>query len=247
MEKHLIAGPLKDMHLKLIPGGSFRMGSPNSEEGRAENEGPQHRVTVRSFYLMTTLINQDHWCTVLGLNPSSIRGDDLPVENISFNDVKRFIDALNRMTIKKLEATALSPEVFKPFRLPTEAEWEFACRAGTTTRFFFGDAMDDLDPGGWYRGNSNTTTHPSGVKKPNSWGLYDMHGNVWEWCEDNYRENYNLATGYATAWLEGDDNNRVVRGGCWYSMLDSCRSASRRKINIHLDPENIGFRLARDL
>ena len=247
MVRHQITGPLQDMDLVLIPGGSFRMGSPPDEEGRDENEGPLHRVMVKSFHMMIKPVNQDQCYSVLGLNPSSIRGDDLPAENVSFLDVERFIDVLNRMVLKQMEVAGETPGAFRPYRLPTEAEWEFACRAGTVTRYFSGDAVEDLNRCGWYRENANTTTHPSGIKIINPWGLFDMHGNVWEWCEDHYRENYNLATGYASAWLEGDGDNRVVRGGCWYSTPESCRSASRRKINIHLDPENIGFRLARDL
>ncbi|MBI9087566.1 MAG: SUMF1/EgtB/PvdO family nonheme iron enzyme, partial [Desulfobacterales bacterium] len=242
-----------------IPPGTFTLGSPTDELGRSSNE-TQHQVTLTNgFYLMTTEVTQGQWRAVMGTSPSyfSNCGDDCPVEYVSWNDCKAFITALNA-----LEGT-------DKYRLPTEAEWEYAARAGSTTALANGgitvtDGSYDpnLDAMGWYGYNScvsytgcyNTGgswsgcgcagTHPVGGKQPNAWGLYDMHGNVWEWCEDWYGETYPSGsvtnpTGPATG------SYRVPRGGSWLYYAQYCRSAYRYNYTPTGRYGNIGLRLAR--
>jgi len=158
----------------LITPGTFQMGSNPSEKGYRWFEVPKHQVTLtKPFYLGIYEVTQSQWKAVMGNNPSYIKGEDQPVENVSWDDVQLFLQKLN----------AMRPETY---RLPTEAEWEYACRAGTTTRYSFGDDESLLGEYAWYEGNRQGAHHPVGQKKPNPWGLYDMHGNVWEWCSDWY-------------------------------------------------------------
>ena len=164
------------MTFRLIPAGTFQMGSPVDEEGRYDNE-QQHQVTIsRPFYLQTTPVTQGQWQKVMGNNPSSFTagGQDCPVEQVSWDDAQEFLAKLNRI------------EEIDTYRLPTEAEWEYACRAESTGRFCFGDDEAGLKDYAWYNNNSAGKTQPVGQLKPNAWGLYDMHGNVWEWCRDWY-------------------------------------------------------------
>ncbi len=188
--------------LTLIPAGTFTMGSPSSEAGRFSNE-TQHRVTIsRPFYMQTTPVTQGQWKAVMGSNPSSFKdcSDDCPVENVSWNDVQEFINRLNRM------------EKTYKYRLPTEAEWEYAARAGSATAYYFGDSDDNLGDFSWYHKNSEDKTHCVGLKKPNAWGLYDMYGNVWQWVQDRYIGDYpSTESTNPTGALEG--SLRVLRGG----------------------------------
>ena len=187
-----ITGPLEGMEFVLIPGGSFMMGSPSSEEGRRADEEPKHRVNIQPFYMMTTEVTQAMWKEVMEDNPSRFKSDSLPVEMVSWNDCQNFIKKLNQL------------DPGKNYRLPSEAEWEYACRAGTTTKYYSGNNESDLARVGWYgynEGNSNNRTHPVGQKEANSWGLYDMHGNVYEWCEDRYHDSYKGAPTNGSAWL----------------------------------------------
>jgi formylglycine-generating enzyme required for sulfatase activity len=159
------------MEFVKIPAGEFQMGS---EEHSCGN--PVHRVNIpEAFYMGKYPVTQKQWKAVMGNNPSHFKGDDRPVEYVSWYDVLGFVEKLN-----ELEGT-------DKYRLPSEAEWEYACRAGTTTRYSFGDSEAKLRKYGWYDGNSRRETHPVGKKKPNPWGLYDIHGNVWEWCQDKWR------------------------------------------------------------
>jgi len=209
------------MTFKLIPAGTFTMGSPTNELGRNYDE-TQHQVTLTQFYYMqTTEVTQGQWRAVTGSNPSyfSSCGDDCPVEQVSWDDVQSFISALNNLG----QGT---------YRLPTEAEWEYAARAGSTTAFANGGITElycgydpNLDAMGWYCYNASFTTHPVGLKQPNDWGLYDMHGNVWEWCQDLYGDYPSSAVTDPTGPSSGSD--RVLRGGGWYFYAGDCRSANR--------------------
>jgi formylglycine-generating enzyme required for sulfatase activity len=198
-----------------VPGGEFMMGSPESEEGRSYEEGPQHRVIVQAFSIGKFEITQSQWKAVMdGNNPSNFPGDDRPVEGISWADAKEFCEKLTQMTGKR-------------YGLPSEAEWEYACRARTT-----GAYAGDLDKMAWYDVNSGAKTQPVGLKRANDFGLYDMHGNVREWCEDVYRSSYDGERGNqptdGSAWLSGRDlTYRIMRGGSWKDQSSGVRSATR--------------------
>jgi formylglycine-generating enzyme required for sulfatase activity len=177
------------------------MGSPDSEQGRASNEGPQHEVTIsKPFYMGATEVTQAQYEAVMGTNPSKIKGPTNPVVSVSWEDAGEFCRKLSEKTGKTV-------------RLPTEAEWEYACRAGTKTRFSFGDSDIALGDYAWCGRNSGGKAHPVGRKKPNAWGLYDMHGNVWEWCVDWYGS---YSSGASTdPQGAGSGGTRVARGGAW--------------------------------
>jgi formylglycine-generating enzyme required for sulfatase activity len=222
------------MEFVLIPAGKFMMG------GRANSfERPPHIVTLsQPFYFQTTQVTQGQWQKVIGDNPSYFKdcGDDCPVEQVSWNEAQDFIKRLNEIEEKD------------NYRLPTEAEWEYACRAGTTTEFFFGDDDSKLSEYGWYSKNSREKTHPVGQKNPNVWGLYDMHGNVWEWVEDDYHNNYEGTPSDGGAWSDKPRGaNRVMRGGSWYNGAHGCRSAIRDFFSPVSRYYFIGFRLARSV
>lgn len=195
------------------------MGSPDNEPERSGDE-TQHQVTIsRSFYMQTTQTTQGQWKRVMGKNPSRltnwfvINEDNYPVTNVSWYDVQEFIKKLN------------NTESVKKYRLPTEAEWEYACRAGTTTSFHTGNTEKDLLRAGWVKLFTNTKYHRIAQKTPNAWGLYDMHGNVWEWVNDWYGD---YPTGSVTD-PEGPSSGtiRVRRGGCLHTIPSNCRSAYR--------------------
>jgi formylglycine-generating enzyme required for sulfatase activity len=226
------------MSFVLIPAGSFTMGSPTSEPGRYDNE-QQHRVTIsKHFYLQTTEVTQKQWKQVMGSNPSSFKdcGDDCPVDSVSWNDAQEFIQKLNQM------------ESGAKYRLPTEAEWEYACRAGSKGRFYFGDEEAKLGEYAWYGGNSGGKTHPVGKKKPNDWGLYDMYGNVFEWVEDDYHESYTGVLYDERAWIDSPRGSyRVIRGGGWSLDARYCRSATRLRYRPDIRDYDLGFRLSRSV
>ncbi|MCA2667173.1 MAG: SUMF1/EgtB/PvdO family nonheme iron enzyme [Microcystis sp. M114S2] len=199
-----------------LPGGKFMMGSPDSDPDARDNEKPQHQVQVNSFAIGKYPVTQAQYEAVMGTNPSYFKNNPQnPVEQVSWNDAQAFCKKLSQIT-------------GKTYRLPTEAEWEYACRAGTTTRFYFGDDANQLGDYAWYEGNSGGTTHPVGQKKPNAWGLYDISGNVWEWCEDNWHSTYENAPKDGSAWLTNDNDFKILRGGSWVVIPNGCRSASRR-------------------
>jgi formylglycine-generating enzyme required for sulfatase activity len=183
------------------------MGSPDSDKGRqVSDEKPQHRVRItKPFYLGKYLVTQEQWEAVMGNNPSHFKGPKNPVEQVSWDDCQQFLRQAQR------EVGVRGGK----FQLPTEAQWEYACRAGSTTRYCFGDDESGLGEYAWYDKNSGNKTHPVGEKKPNAWGLYDMHGNVWEWCQDWYDGGYyaNSPTDDPT----GPGSNRVLRGGSWFA------------------------------
>ena len=229
----LIDGPLAGMVFVEIPGGSFQMGSPSDESGRYDSEGPQHGVTVSGFEMLTTEVTQAMWVSVMGSNPSHFKGDNLPVEQVSWNACQDFIKKLNQR------------DSGKNYRLPGEAEWEYACRAGTTTRFYSGNSDSDLDRVGWYSGNSDNKTHPVGQKQPNAWGLYDLHGNVWEWCQDWY--GYYPSGSVTDPRGPSSGSYRVYRGGSGRSSAKICRSAYRGYCDPSFRLSYLGFRLLRSL
>lgn len=235
-DTEIFTSPLTGIQFVLIPAGEFEMGSPSGEKERSDSESPTHKVTIQnSFYLGRSAVTQKQWKTVMGNNPSHFKGDDRPVEMISWEDAQRFIAKLN-----EIEGT-------DKYRLPSEAEWEYACRAGTHTRCFFGNDESKLNEYAWYVENSGGKTHAAGLKKPNPWGLYDMHGNVWEWVQDRWHENYNGAPSDGSAWEEGNCSDRVSRGGSWYCTTEFCRSAGRFRREPESRFGNLGFRILREL
>jgi formylglycine-generating enzyme required for sulfatase activity len=228
-----------------IPAGTFMMGSPKDELGADDDEWPRHEVTLRQdFYIMTTEVTQSQWTEVMGSNPADFAecGGTCPVETVSWNDIQDFIAALNAMD-------------GRTYRLPTEAEWEYAARAGTTTAFYNGDITEEecgidpnLDAIGWYCGNSDYTTHPTAQKQPNAWGLYDMSGNVWEWVEDDWHYSYDEAPTDGGAWTDSPrGTSRVLRGGGWGYDAQHCRAAHRNQGGPTIGGVSVGFRLALSL
>ncbi len=218
--------PFHDLMLP-IKGGAFDMGS-----NEHDNENPVHRVTVRDFQLCKHTVTQAQWKAIMGDNPSNFKGDDLPVEQVSWDDAQAFIKKLNEKTGRK-------------YRLPSEAEWEFVARGGTQSKGYKYAGSNDLDEVAWYSGNSGPKTHPVGQKKANELGLFDMSGNVWEWCEDHWHENYKGAPDDGSAWLSGGNASyRVLRGGAWYNLGNNSRVSRRNSNNPNDWYYNYGFRLS---
>ena len=214
----------------LIPSGSFVMGADKNSD-----EKPPHTVAVRSFLMGKTEVTQGQWKTVMGSNPSRFSqcGDDCPVEQVSWNDAQDFIRKLNQKT-------------GLVFRLPSEAEWEYAARAGSTSEWTHGNDESRLADFAWFSVNSRAKSQPVAQKRPNAFGLYDMHGNVWEWVQDCWHDNYAGAPLDGSAWTTGcSDSKRVLRGGSWNFDPSILRSAIRDRYS----PDNrfiiIGLRLAR--
>jgi formylglycine-generating enzyme required for sulfatase activity len=217
------------MDFMLIPAGTFRMGSDSG----ASDEKPVHEVRIsKPFYLGKYEVTQQEWQAIMGTNPSRFKDDPrLPVENVSWNDVQEFIQKLN------------AKEGGTRYRLPTEAEWEYAARAGTTTAYSFGNDAGQLGEYAWYGANSGSKTHLVGQKKPNAWGLYDMHGNVWEWVEDWYGP-YTAGAAVDPAG-PSSGSYRVHRGGSWLYFARNCRSADRGNGAPGGRDGGLGFRLLR--
>jgi formylglycine-generating enzyme required for sulfatase activity len=236
------------LDLALIPAGTFRMGSPSSELQRYDSEGPQRTVNIASFLIGQYAVTQAQWRAVAGLpkrqidlnsDPSYFKGDNLPVENINWLEAVEFCDRLSQFTGRS-------------HRLPSEAEWEYACRAGTTTPFYFGETITtDLVN---YDGNYTYGSGPKGIYRekttvvgsfpPNAFGLYDMHGNLWEWCADPWHENYNSAPTDGSVWeSRGNTQYRVLRGGSWFNYPRNCRSAFRYGLGPGSRNWGYGFRV----
>jgi formylglycine-generating enzyme required for sulfatase activity len=215
------------------------MGSPDSDAAARPDEKPQHQVRIsRPSYLGICEVTQGQFEKVVGTNPSHYKesGADAPVETVSWDDTQRFC--------RKLSELAAEQAAGWRYRLPTEAEWEYACRAGSTSRFCGGDGDDGLDAYAWSNENSGLKTHPVGQKKPNAWGLYDMHGNVWEWCADWYDERYYTASPSSDPQGPSSGLFRVYRGGCWGLMPRDCRSSNRYRDSRGFRLSNLGFRVA---
>ncbi|MCX9011180.1 MAG: SUMF1/EgtB/PvdO family nonheme iron enzyme [Candidatus Methanoperedens sp.] len=222
------------MEFVLIPAGEFIMGS---EEYGWDLEKPVRTVTInKPFYLGVYPVTQRQWEELMEDNPSYFEGNELPVERVSWNDVQEFIIKLNEQ------------EGENKYYLPSEAEWEYAIRAGTTTSYFFADDDSKLEEYAWYYENSESKTHPVGQKNPNPWGLYDMIGNVWEWIQDTWHDSYRYAPTDSSAWESRESPLRVVRGGCWGSLAANCRSAARAEYPDSTREEHtVGFRIMKVL
>lgn len=225
----------KDMEFVLIPAGEFDMGSPAKEANRVQDEGPVHHVNIpTAFYMGKYEVTQKQWREVMGNNPSTFKGDDLPVEQVSWNDVQEFIKRLNEN------------EHVNKYRLPAEEQWEYAARAQTKMMYSLGDNVSKLGDYAWYMANSEGTTHEVGLKKPNPFGIYDMQGNVFEWVQDSYYDSYKLVPKDASVG-EYVSSIRVFRGGSWISNAASCRLANREDNDQATRASNLGFRLVMDL
>ncbi|MEO1622361.1 MAG: formylglycine-generating enzyme family protein [Cyanobacteria bacterium J06632_3] len=243
-------GSALPLDMVLIPGGSFEMGSPDDEPERSDAEGPQNLVTLPSFFMGRYPVTQAQWRTVCALDqvdielpaePSNFKGDNRPVEQVSWYEAVEFCNRLS-------EATK------RPYKLPSEAQWEYACRAGTTTPFAFGKTLTTVIAN--YRGNytyndgpkgefRNETTDVNAFDIANAFGLCDMHGNVWEWCADHRHNNYENAPTDGSTWLTDDEKaGRVLRGGSWDDFPRKCRSATRDDGMPNVRFSLIGFRVS---
>jgi formylglycine-generating enzyme required for sulfatase activity/tRNA A-37 threonylcarbamoyl transferase component Bud32 len=230
------------LEMVKIPGGRFLMGSPETEAGRRSREGPQHYVDVSEFFMGKYAVTQGQWEAVMGNNPSRFKGASRPVEKVSWYDATKFCQKLSQITGKK-------------YSLPSESQWEYACRAGTTTPFYFGETITSELVN--YDGNYTYADAPEGIYRkettnvgifpPNAFGLYDMHGNVWEWCADEWHSNYDGAPTDSSVWLDGDKDRSPLRGGSWGNVPTYCRSAFRfnflRRDDLNYDT---GFRVVCD-
>ena len=216
--------------VRIAPG-TFTMGSPPTEVGRLEDEDPKSVTIDQPFYIQTTEVTQAQWNMVMDYAPSYFNtcGADCPVEYVSWDDAQEFISRLNEKAGRNL------------YRLPTEAEWEYACRAGSTGRFYFGDDDSKLNDYAWYENNADSKPHKVASKKPNAWGLYDMHGNVFEWCEEWYKGKRASIVPRGRHFTPKPA--RKLRGGCWDDKAVDCRSASRSFCEPGIANMYIGVRL----
>ena len=214
--------------MKYVSGGTFTMGTTSGMTDPYSDEKPTHQVRLSSYYIGETEVTQALWLAVMGSNPSWFEGDNLPVECVSWNDCQTFISRLNSLTGKR-------------FRLPTEAEWEFAARGGNQSRHTQFSGSSRIDDVAWYGDNSGSKTHPVKTKQPNELGLYDMSGNVWEWCQDWYGSYSSYVQIDPTG--AGSGSDRVQRGGSWYSYPWGCRSSNRGFDPPENSDNNLGLRL----
>mgnify|MGYP002673808187 CR=1 FL=1 len=216
-------------NMVYVSGGTFTMGATSEQGSDAYDEKPTHSVTLSSFYLCKYEVTQALWKAVMGKNPSSFKGNNLPVENVSWNDCQTFISRLNNLTGKN-------------FRLPTEAEWEYAARGGNRSRGYKYSGSNVLSDVAWYDGNSGSKTHPVGTKSPNELGLYDMSGNVYEWCSD-WKGTYSSSAQTNPTGLSSG-SFRVCRGGSWNGITWYCRSSGRNYGPPDFRYYGLGLRLA---
>ena len=222
------------MELVLIPSGSFRMGGDKKLEQAEDHETPRHLVKISKAFLMGKYeVTQAQWSEMMNNNPSEFKDDIRPVERVSWNDVQVFIQRLN------------TQEETNKYRLPNEAEWEYAARAGSENSYGFGGDANILSQYAWYRKNSEGETHPVGQLKPNAWGLYDMHGNVHEWCQDWFDRKYYSQSPSNAPLGPSSGLAKVLRGGDWGSDGWYCRCASRSLSSPDRRSNRLGFRLIR--
>ena len=232
----------------LVEGGTFRMGSPSNEAGRYDDEGPQHSVTVGSFYMKATEVTQKEWRAVMGSNPSRFKGDNHPVEKVSWYDVVKYCNALSkkegRTPVYRINGNSVTANWSADgYRLPTEAEWEYAARGGKNSRGYKYSGSNSVGSVGWYDDNSGSKTHPVGQKQANELGLYDMSGNVREWCWD-WSGDYSSGS-QSDPRGPSSGSNRVGRGGSWGNSGRRLRSASRFSYSLGGSGFNLGFRPVR--
>jgi formylglycine-generating enzyme required for sulfatase activity len=238
----LISAPA---NMVLVPAGTFTMGSPSSEANRSSHETPYSVTISKAFYMGTYEVTHKEWVAVMGSNPSNWKGDNLPVETVSWYNAVEYCNKLSKKEGLTPAYTISGTDVTwnmgaNGYRLPTEAEWEYACRAETTTPYSRGSSVDN---GGWYSSNSGSKTHEVGEKQANAWGIYDMHGNVWEWCWSWYGSYAKGSQTDPTGAASG--TSRVVRGGSWYSNTRFLRSASRLDYTPNSRRSFLGFRVVR--
>jgi formylglycine-generating enzyme required for sulfatase activity len=208
-------GDRLQLEMVAIPSGSFLMGAPATEPHSKDDERPQHQVTIPAFQIGRYPITQRQWQMVMGSNPSHFQGDNLPVEQVNWSQSVEFCQKLSALTGQK-------------YRLPSEAEWEYACRAGTTTPYSFGEVANRNVANYYvYNAGQPRQTSPVGSFPANAFGLFDMHGNVEEWCADKFYSSYENAPTDGRAWLDGSNHSYVVRGGSWVISPGYCRSANR--------------------
>jgi formylglycine-generating enzyme required for sulfatase activity len=230
-----------------IPGGRFMMGAAKGEEGADDDEFPQHEVMVEGFSIGKFTVTQAQWKAIANLpkvetdlkpDPSNFKGANRPIEEVSWHEAIEFCDRLSRKTQKT-------------YRLPSEAQWEYACRSGTTTSFHFGETIttDLVNFDGNYnyakasKGEYRKATIDVGSLPPNAFGLYDMHGNVWEWCMDTWHGSYDRAPNDDTAWIDKNGGLRLIRGSSWSTNPHNCRSATRNYNDPTNCRNNLGFRV----
>jgi formylglycine-generating enzyme required for sulfatase activity len=223
-----------DGNMVFVPGGTFTMGCTKEQGGDCyDSEKPAHQVTVSDFYIGKYEVTQKEWRAVMGSSPSNFKNcDNCPVEQVSWADIQEFLTKLNAKT-------------GKVYRLPTEAEWEYAARGGSSSRGYKYSGSSSLAEVAWYDGNSGSKTHPVGQKKANELGLYDMSGNVWEWCADDWHDSYRGAPTNGRAWIDSPRASaRVDRGGGWYGDALYCRVSGRLNPAPSGRYSDLGCRLA---
>jgi formylglycine-generating enzyme required for sulfatase activity len=228
------------LDMLVIPAGIFQMGS-HPHQGHAD-EGPAHLVTVKSFRMGKFLITQGQWKAVMGrVPPCRFKGENLPVERVSWNDAQIFCQRLSKKTGRS-------------YHLPSETQWEYACRAGTNTPFSFGETLTTEIAN--YNGEHTFRDEPRGIYfhstneggkfPPNAFGIYDMHGNLWEWCADNWLDDYSSSPRDGSSYHDHESSYRVARGGSWHDLPENCRSAARLRVLQTEAEEFIGFRVSCD-
>ena len=219
-------------NMVYVEGGTFMMGATSEQGSDADSdENPIHQVTLSSFSIGRYEVTQEEWQAVMGSNPAEFRGSKRPVENVSWNDCQEFIRKLNAMTGKQ-------------FRLPSEAEWEYAARGGNRSRGYKYAGSNDLSSVAWHDDNSGGQTHEVGSKQPNELGLFDISGNVWEWCQDWYDPNYYSSSPSSNPCNTAAASTRVGRGGSWYGKAKKCRIPQRHKGAPDFKDDDMGLRLA---
>ncbi|HEV3344433.1 MAG TPA: formylglycine-generating enzyme family protein [Pirellulales bacterium] len=244
-DRDLVLKTFREEFVPISPGEAdfpreFTMGV----DGAAATEGPAHRVAIKGpFQIARYEVTQSLWQAVMGENPSRWKGNRNSVEMVSYDDA---LDFCRRATELMRRAKLINDD--EVIRLPSEAEWEYAARAGSTSRYSFGDDAEKLGDYAWFHGNAAGNDPPVGAKKPNAWKLYDVHGYLWEWCADRWHEDYRGATADGSAWNDGDEPRRVLRGGSWKDPAERLTSTARRAAEPTLRDDAVGLRpvLARE-